>query len=343
MVLSASSRHVPSFDFKAVFDKVDHHLLFLKMTNAGIHGKTVGCSQNYLSGRTFQVIVADSLSGPRPALSGVPQEVSLLPLLFVIYVPDLKAFIPRPVKYLSFADDLKIFGPVLTEDDRHLLQSTIDGIVDWCRLDRMSLSPAKCSVLAAEHSGPIWPEYHNPGTSLPVVRSLRDLGVTISVDLDFSGFVTDTAKAARILVYCISRCFLLKTPEFYIRLYNSLVVLRFLYCCPVWLPFRKKHFCMLKSVRTYFLKRLHLRCNFPAGAVVLPSIQSSLSDQDLRVLKRLIDLGLSDHFFDVRRNNLRSQATVLPKSLARADLIANMFSWRICSEVANRQMSSQTF
>lgn len=154
----------------------------------------------------------------------------------------------------------------------------------------------------------------------------------VTGDLNFSQHILDITNSARKIVNCIFRCFVVRNPEFYIRLYVSLVVSRLLYCCPVWLPHKKKHIRMLQVVQSYFLRRVHLRCALPKGTIVLPHVEYALAEQDLRSLGRLISIGLKDQFFTVRRNSLRSKCTISPKELAKTDTVANMFSWRICSK-----------
>ena len=50
------------------------------------------------------------------------------------------------------------------------------------------------------------------------------------------------------------------------------------------------------------------------GTFELPSIESVLSSQEERVLRRLIPLGLTNLFLDAHPNNLRSKYTVSSKS-----------------------------
>ena len=177
----------------------------------------------------------------------------------------------------------------------------------------MTLSPTECVVLASEETNSASPIYHVSSENLPVVRSVRDLGVRISADLDHSAHILEISKAGRTLVNSIFRCFVVRNPEFYLRLFQSLVVSRLLYCCPVWLPHAQKHIRMLQTVQSYFLRRLHLRCAIPLGTTVLPPIETILSDQDGRTVRRLIAIGLSDHFFSVRRNSRKTLCSVLPK------------------------------
>ena len=337
--------HAIYFDQRSAFDKVDHGLLLDKMSDIGIHGKTIDWCRDYLSNRTFSVCVDGVLSSPRDVTSGVIQGGSLSPTLYVIFVLDIGRFIPPEVRYLTFADDLKIYCPVRDISERVLLQSAVEGVAKWCLANHMELSPSNTVVLAysprAATSPP--PTYILDGIVLPIEDSVRDVGVIVTPNLDFGEHVSGVTAFARQLINCIFRCSIVKNPEFYKRLYVSLVVSELLYCCPVWLPYKQKHIRMLESVARYFDRRLHHRCGLPRGSIVVPSVMSILSARDIGTLRRLLDLNLVNHFVEVRKSRSRSACIVRSKGIAHTENVRNIFSWRICSKVAKREIPSLLF
>ena len=62
------------------------------------------------------------------------------------------------------------------------------------------------------------------GNVLPVVESVRDLGITVSPDLDFGIHAAALARWAHLLVECIYRCFIVRNPEFHLKLSTVLVI-----------------------------------------------------------------------------------------------------------------------
>ena len=80
-----------------------------------------------MRGRSQQVVVGEAASQSIDVLSGVPQGSCLGPILFCIFINDL----PSCVRHSSvklFADDAKIYRPILTTDDEPMLQEDLDSI-----------------------------------------------------------------------------------------------------------------------------------------------------------------------------------------------------------------------
>lgn len=319
-------------DFSKAFDRVNHNLLLEKMVRLHIDTKTIRWIKDYLRNRRFCVKVNDSFSPPDICPSGVPQGSCVGPLLFCIFVLDIKDVIPPSVQHKLYADDLKIYGASNTAENRAELQSAIDEIQKWCRENDMKISIPKCVVVS---SGPAPNDYKLNGELIPVKDSVRDLGVFVTPELDFSEHISRVVKSASLICNMIFRCFIIKKSDFYVTLYNSLVIPRFQYCCVIWRPHLRKHIDAVERVQRRFLRRLRLRCGTPPEAVELKPISTMFDEADLKMYEHIRSRNEAEKYFIIRGNNLRSGETINAVEVAATERINQQFSWRVARLLRN--------
>jgi len=75
--------HAIFLDFKEAFDKVSHKKLCDKLASYGIRGKTLEWITDFLSHRTWRVLVGGKINDPVYVMFGVHQDTILGPLLFI--------------------------------------------------------------------------------------------------------------------------------------------------------------------------------------------------------------------------------------------------------------------
>ena len=97
-----------SLDLTKAFDVIRHDILLKKLENAGLRGTILAWFQSYLNKRQHRTTVNGYSSNYLTSTVGVPQGSSSLgPLLFLIYINDLKNVINED-KLNVFADDTTI-------------------------------------------------------------------------------------------------------------------------------------------------------------------------------------------------------------------------------------------
>ena len=120
-------------DFMKAFDTVPHKRLLHMVQNYGITGNLLGWISDFLVGRTQQVVINDAKSSKASVTSGIPQGSVLGPLLFVIYINDLPDVVDKDSFVFLFADDTKVFRQINSDNDKTVLQSDIDKLLEWSK------------------------------------------------------------------------------------------------------------------------------------------------------------------------------------------------------------------
>ena len=119
-------------DLSKAFDTVDHSILLKKLELYGITDRNHGWLKSYLSNRRQFVQINEKEKTSLETIScGVPQGSILGPLLFLLYVNDLKnaSNILDPI---MFADDTNLF--FTHKDIRYLFQivnQELENINQW--------------------------------------------------------------------------------------------------------------------------------------------------------------------------------------------------------------------
>ena len=99
-------------DLSKAFDTIDHFKLLQKLNAYGIRGVANDLLKSYLTDRAQQVSVNGTLSDMEQVKFGVPQGSVLGPLLFLLYINDLKFGcnnLKMACKFILYADDTNMF------------------------------------------------------------------------------------------------------------------------------------------------------------------------------------------------------------------------------------------
>ena len=77
-------------DLQKAFGTINHDILLKKMASVGFSNHSIKWFQSYLSGRRFRVKFENKYSSTAKIECGAPQGSILGPLLFLLYVNDMK-------------------------------------------------------------------------------------------------------------------------------------------------------------------------------------------------------------------------------------------------------------
>ena len=224
-------------DLRKAFDSVPHDLLIYKLRRLGIQHNNIKWFSSFLENRQQSVRINDSISNHIHIQSGVPQGGVLSGTLFNLYIGDMVDDL-RYLKASMYADDTKLYGPLLDQQTKQHIQTDIDSVVNWCKRWRLSLNVNKCFFLhyRPAHSNQEYPTYFMDDCELQRKESARDLGVTVCQNLKLHDQVSKACKDATRQINIIRRTFVSRDPKFLASMYKMHVRPRLEYCIQMWNP-----------------------------------------------------------------------------------------------------------
>ena len=223
------------FDISKAFDTVPHQKLLHKLQCLGFGDDICNWVNAYLCRRTQQVMVGNYKSNSMCVTSGVPQGSVLGPILFLLYINDLPEVVQK-ASISMFADDIKLYLPITSQQSVADLQQDISNVVEWITDNQLKLSPLKTVSL---HLLPL----RNPNNVYKIgdvqikqVTSHRDLGVTMDDSLTFKPHIKKCVYEAMRVCNVIRRCFSTKTNAFRRQLFITFVRPKVEFANIIWSP-----------------------------------------------------------------------------------------------------------
>ena len=174
-------------DFRKAFDTVNHDILLDKLECYGIRGHANKFFRSYLTNRRQYTLVNGIKSNSGYVNCGVPQGSVLGPLLFLLYINDIKHAIGCDNVKL-FADDTFLFT-----NDRNIdavkekASNLFEKIFRWCVANQLSINSEKTNfVLFHAKNKPIPENFdciHTTFITLNRVKCVQYLGLMIDENL----------------------------------------------------------------------------------------------------------------------------------------------------------------
>ena len=129
-------------DLQKAFDSVNHKILTSKLRAMGVSQAAVNWFILYLGGRVQAVEISSVFSEFRSVTCGVPQGSILGPLLFLIYVNDMKAAVT--CELLLYADDSALLASSSDVSEiEDVLSRELESVSEWLVENRLSLHLGK--------------------------------------------------------------------------------------------------------------------------------------------------------------------------------------------------------
>ena len=231
------SIHCLFLDFAKAFDSVPHHRLLLKLQSLGVSGELLDWTKCFLTTRSQRVVVNGQFSKWLPVASGVPRGSILGPLLFILYIDDIRHVVEdSSIKY--FADDLSLYLQVSCYEDCLKLQNDLTRVHVWSLKWHPKLNPKKCeAVNISNKRSPITFAYSIGSHTISWSQKVKYLSVIINSKLKWNDHCQYVVSKATKCLNRIRRAMFGCTQAAKIGAYKALVRPLLEYACAVWSPY----------------------------------------------------------------------------------------------------------
>lgn len=279
-------------DIKKAFDRVPIDLLIYKLRVLyGLQDPLVSCIKSFLYNRYQQVNLNGNTSVSFSVPSGVGQGTHLGPVLFLLFINDLKS-VMKCSRFLLFADDCKIFKCISSLSDQYALQQDIDLFVKWCNQNHLELNIDKCKHMTfTRQLHPTVFSYHIGRNKIETVTCMRDLGVYMDPKLSYQHHIDHIiAKANKLLGYINRTTRLFSNLRCFCILFVALIRPIVEYCSIIWAPTYQIHIDRIEKIQKKFVKLLCFRFCIPYASENYSYLLSFFSLQSLNVRRKFYDI-----------------------------------------------------
>ena len=232
-MLGGASTDTIFLDYAKAFDKVDHQLLLKKMARYGFPPNLVNWIRSFLTDRSQVVVVKGAHSREEVVVSGVPQGTVLGPILFIMFINDLKNKVSES-NVSFFADDTRISKQIHTMDSKNQLENDLIRVLSWSKSNNMELNEGKFELQSYNVKScnnvqelPFYPQLFAYSVSDTVLLEpsphVKDLGVMVTNDLSWSVHIATIVSRARGVASWVLSVFASRERDTKITLYKSMV------------------------------------------------------------------------------------------------------------------------
>ena len=186
-------------DLQKAFDKVWKDGLMNKLLRCGIKGNMVRWIKSYLHNRRARVFV-DGHSGQKVLLrQGVPQGGVLSPSLFILFINDIVAELPRGVNAALYADDLVLWcSEEYATTATYRIQNALKNVAAWAERWCVTVNREKTTATLFTLSSKAKPGKLTLGnTTLKYVDQQTYLGVTFDKKMTWKPHINQAEGKAR--------------------------------------------------------------------------------------------------------------------------------------------------
>ena len=222
-------------DLSKAFDVMDHSILKTKLEHYGFRGKFLDFLMSFLKEREYFVCANGFKSGIKTVNIGVPQGSTLGPLLFLIYVNDMKNS-SKILKFIQFADDTTIsYRHKKIADLNKILEVEATKVIKWLLANKLIINVSKThGMLFTNKRGDLKLTICIQGINIEEKRVTKFLGIEIDNKLTWKDHIQYIASKVSKSVSILRRV-RYSFPQRILRMiYMSLIYSYLNYCIIIW-------------------------------------------------------------------------------------------------------------
>ena len=222
-------------DYKKAFDKIQRNILWDKLLKLGIRGKVLDIVKDIYN-KAKSCIKTQNQTGQSQMFScniGLRQGESLSPVLFSMFLNDLKSYlsdklsglkVPADIARNANFDDIENFvhlfillyadDTVLLAETPHEMQKSLDILFDYCKINGLEINVGKTKVIVFSR-GKIRniPVFLFNGLNVEVVFNYKYLGTIFNYNNSFITAIKSQCNSGQKAVFSlIKKCRRLDLP-----------------------------------------------------------------------------------------------------------------------------------
>ena len=186
-------------DFSKAFDTISIDILLKKLEHYGFRDQINSWLQSYLINRKQLVKINNTSSNTLVTKMGVPQGSTLGPLLFILYISDMKQAL-SVMNVLHFADDSTLYLEIDKNSNcTPVINRDLESLNDWLLANKLFLNVDKTKYMIIHNRGrPPDLNLNIGGAQVNRCSVHKFLGINIDENLNFKKHVeTLNSKIAR--------------------------------------------------------------------------------------------------------------------------------------------------
>lgn len=283
------------FDIEKAYERVWRVRIIQQLEKWKVEGNILHFIWDYLSDRSFQVMIGNVRSAVFSQENGVTTGSSLAVTLFLVAIDSIKhVFIGSNVRFVLYADDLTVFYPNQNITHQKLEMSRIIGRLElWCKETGFSFASNKCKAMhfcRKYKCSP--PNYTLNGIPIENVETHRFLGMTLDKKLNWKPHIVNTKNACKKslnALKCLRGLHRGSNRDTLLQVFQSLVIPKLDYGCQFYEGAARSSLALLDPVLNEGLR-------IATGAFITSPTISVIAEAGVLNLSERRDLALLKFF-----------------------------------------------